>query len=53
LGFKLAYKNVPRLLGEGVDEEVLHGLETLIKKNKYVKDVIGAKAIITGTSKFR
>ncbi len=32
----LGSKNVPNLLGEGVEEEVLNDITTIIKSNPYV-----------------
>lgn len=44
---------MPKLIGEGVDEEELKNIVNLIKKNKYVRAVTQEKAIITGTEKYR
>ena len=53
LGYELAKKNVPKLIGEGVEEEVLKGVLKIITDNGYIKEVRLPKAVTIGPKKFR
>ena len=46
-------KNVPNLLGEGVEEEVLKDIIKIIHKNPYILEIKNEKAVFIGTQKFK
>ena len=49
LGIHLGKKNVPNLLGEGVEQEVLTDIIKIMKKNPYLLEIKNEKAVFIGT----
>jgi divalent metal cation (Fe/Co/Zn/Cd) transporter len=45
----LGKKNVPNLLGEGVEQEVLTDIIKIMKKNPYLLEIKNEKAVFIGT----
>lgn len=46
-------RNIPNLIGQGVEEEILNDIILIIKSNPYVLSLNQAKGVNTGTHKFR
>ena len=53
LGYQLLTRNIPNLIGQGVEEEILNDIICIIKKNPYVLSINQPKGVNTGTHKFR
>lgn len=53
MGYELFKRNIPNLLGQGVDVETINDIVSIIKANSYVIEVKDPKGMLTGIHKFR
>lgn len=53
MGYELFKRNIPNLLGKGVDVEIVNDIVNIIQANSYVIDVKDPKGVMTGIHKFR
>ncbi len=46
-------RNIPNLLGKGVEIETINDIVNIVKANSYVIEVKDPKGVLTGVHKFR
>lgn len=49
----MASKNIPKLLGEGIDKDILNKVMVIVKNNPYIIMVKNEKSVPNGPHTFR